>query len=147
MKKTDIAYMAGLFDGEGTVGIQKQKSKTSKAGYTYVMRVRLAISDRWIIEWFRMAWGGNVHFRKPSKIGWLTIWVWQVNGKNAIDFLTAIKPYAILKQSQIEVALRFQERRWKKVIRGRHKTEEELALDEVDKILCFELKHNQLVRG
>ena len=45
MKKTDLAYTAGIMDGEGSIGIARHKSKSCKRGYTLELCVQITSSD------------------------------------------------------------------------------------------------------
>ena len=56
MNQNDIAYMAGLFDGEGHVEYKKrlvkQKKGKNKAYKTWSIRCEMSMTDRGVMEWF-----------------------------------------------------------------------------------------------
>lgn len=64
-----LAYMAGIFDGEGSVGI----TKTQPRRYTnprYTARVMIGMTEKEIVQLFADRYGGSllverVHGRKP----------------------------------------------------------------------------------
>lgn len=41
MKRTDLAYIAGVFDGEGCIHISKQAGKAYRYGYIFRLIVTL----------------------------------------------------------------------------------------------------------
>ncbi len=100
MKKTDLAYMAGLFDGEGCVQI-------AKSGH-YSLACQVSMANEFMPSWFRFSFGGSVHLRPRIGENWKDQWVWTIHGPKAARFLEAILPYLILKKPQAEIGLKFQ---------------------------------------
>ena len=52
--ETDKAYIAGLFDGEGSIYYKKLfvKKKDKKKGYyTWQIRMELSMTDKDVVEW------------------------------------------------------------------------------------------------
>lgn len=108
MKKTDLAYFAGLFDGEGCISIIHQ----TKKGRPYLtLMVQIVNTRPWVCQSFKFTFSGRVIFRKAFRKHWQDYWAWAANGKQALDFLRVIKPYLKLKQGEAEVAIKFQEMR------------------------------------
>lgn len=101
-----IAYLAGLFDGEGCVFISRKKS--TGVNPSYGVSVSISNCHRGILELLRRAYGGYVkHYNetRPNQRDWFT---WQLSGgKMAASFLTAIRPYSIIKAEEIDLALEF----------------------------------------
>ena len=130
MKRTDLAYAAGIIDGEGYIGITVHRTQGRKPYYQ--MRVRVKNTNEWLIQWLRFGFGGSFYthpilpYRKP-------VWEWGIETNKASAFLHLIYPYLQFKKPQAELAIRFQEAKHK---RGpRHLTEEEMALEETQRIL------------
>lgn len=92
------SYFAGLFDGEGYVGISKSSSKN------YNLRVVIAQKKTEVLYIAKEIWSGNVYIQKKTNCG-----VWDIKGKLAEKFLRDIQPYSIVKKSQIEVGLEFRD--------------------------------------
>src|SRR5215813_9606902 len=62
----DLAYTAGLVDGEGWIGIAKW-SKEGYAGYTATLSVTM--TDRPVLEWVSSVFpGGRFYVRPLSKL-------------------------------------------------------------------------------
>lgn len=102
-----LAYTAGIIDGEGYIGIMHHKRKTRSSSYERVLKV--GNTNEHLIDWLVHMYGGHKETvnqkgsRKPS-------WNWILWGEKAVDLLTQIYPYSIIKKSQIDVFLRFQRR-------------------------------------
>ena len=92
-----LAYIAGIFDGEGCVSIRKSDRVT----FSIEMRDPQAI--RLISSILRLK--PNHYFRKDQDY-----YIWRVESsrKNLVKrFLTSILPYVRVKKDQIKVALSF----------------------------------------
>jgi len=108
MKKTDLAYIAGIVDGEGTVGIARMRRKESKS-WTYTLRVSVQMSAEFIARWLQFSFGGRVYPRRWSGQNWKAQYQWVISGEEAGGFLKAILPYLRLKRAQAELVFRFME--------------------------------------
>jgi len=137
MKKTDLAYLAGIFDGEGCIVIHKRKTGKGILHPGYHIEVNLANTNEWIVRQFQFSFGGNIYLRKKQTCQSRTIWAWQVSARKALDFLAVIKAYLKLKRAQAEIAITFQSSK----TRGgsRPLSEKELAVAEASKILISNL--------
>ena len=51
MSKLVAAYLAGLIDGDGYLGIVKQKRATYKNGIMYYAAIKIGMCDKKIIQW------------------------------------------------------------------------------------------------
>lgn len=94
INKTELAYLAGFFDGEGSVGI-----------YTQKYSVNITNCDPRVLQQFQKHWGGKIHTIKWYDLTRQDKYVWQLYGHNSRRFLEAILPYVISKKSQIEIYL------------------------------------------
>ena len=132
MLETELAYVAGIIDGEGSIGIYQQKAR----GYrSKVMRVTVDNTDEWLIRQLLMWFGGHINRRSDHRGNRKDVWQWYVESKKAGNFLRLILPYVRMKRPQVELALQFQER--KHPCRGH--TEEELALEEAERLLMHKM--------
>ncbi len=104
MKETEIAYIAGLFDGEGSASVLYPKA--SKNGKRYKKLVaRIAQCDRTVLDWVAELTGyGTVHEKSDKRDRaktWTLCHDYQVAYKNARLFLTLIEPYLIVKRDHV----------------------------------------------
>lgn len=94
----DIRYIAGFFDGEGWVGIEK-----------YGGRTRIVVSigqvDNRPLKKIQEQFGGLLRLRLKSNDSY--IYEWRVRDRRAINFLVAIRPYLIVKRQGVNRAFRY----------------------------------------
>lgn len=112
MTETQLAYAAGIIDGEGYIGINKKYSKTHSSGYQYHIRIDVTMTDFCIPIWLQSQFGGSVYIHKGINKPDMR---WNITCRDAEKFLIAILPFLIVKKKQAELALQFQSRR----LRGR----------------------------
>jgi len=107
MERTDLAYMAGIVDGEGFIGIDsccKRKNKPS----AYQLRVGVVNTNRELLEWIKENFEGSVSSRgKPTSIKHKQSYQWRVEAKKAGKLLRLIRPYLIIKREQANIGLEF----------------------------------------
>ncbi len=131
-----LAYTAGIVDGEGSIFIAKHKSPRCKLGYTLDMKVSVVNTDEWLTLWLESQYGGRSY---PKKLidGNKPAFEWIISGSHALDFLEEIVPYLCLKKHQAEIAISFQK---KKHWGGRTlDNEAEMAIQEAERILLCSL--------
>ena len=110
-EQLSAAYLAGLFDGEGslfiTVRVVPRKSPT------HALKLVITNTYKPILERIQRQFGGAVYRKARSVTTPPSVrecWFWVTGAWKAAEFLRYVKDDAIIKQSQIEVALEFQER-------------------------------------
>lgn len=111
MTDAELAYAAGLIDGEGCITIDKPggvdrltKYRTPRAGL--ILRVRVYNSNEAMITWLHTRFGGTAKKAKyKQKAYHLDQWYWQLLGKNAAAFLQQIHPFLVAKKTEAEFAL------------------------------------------
>jgi len=107
MEISDVAYIAGLFDGEGSVDFAKRKEKKRGKIYT-VQRIlmRIEMTDEPVLRWVHEKLGvGTVRKRNRSpsvKAHWKDRWVYSVRFREAYYVCKLIWPYAQVKLHKIE---------------------------------------------
>lgn len=102
IEPTEVAYFAGFFDGEGSVGAYPKYG---------VYRASLTNTDVRALRRARELWGGAIlcqtaatraRMSHPSR---RDTWRWELAGHSARDFLEAIRPFVKLKGDQIDTYL------------------------------------------
>ena len=70
----EVAYMAGLFDGEGHVEYKKrlvkQKKGKNKAYRTWSIRCEMSMTDKGVMEWFHETVGFGTLNKREAKKSW-----------------------------------------------------------------------------
>lgn len=108
MTKRDCRIAAGLFMGEGSVGIYRQHRKDRE--FSYVLRVQLGMNDKDVVFWLHQHWGGCVT-HCTAKHRTRVHHCWRLYSRASIPFLKDIRPFVFgEKLPQIILALDFQSR-------------------------------------
>ncbi len=126
MTEVQIAYLAGFFDGEGTIGIYTDN------GSRYVVRISLSNTSKESVYLFKQYFGGCVFTQKRNeqKPTWRTVYRWQIGNTQADRFFEIITPYLRLKYRQAKLAIQFRARRNPLERLGKKR-----RLDEADRLL------------
>jgi len=125
MKKSDLIYSAGFFDGEGYVSMRRRKAYRRNCNYINI-GCGVCQSDEHVINWFKSVFGGSVTHRKRNK-NYREMWDWDLSCNKAKEFLKLVLPYLKVKKKQVEIVINFQENR--KQTRGR-KTRYDIDFEE-----------------
>lgn len=100
MTDAELAYIAGIFDGEGCINFSTQK------GTVYV-RVIVSNTDYRIIQHLSTSFGGAIVKLKKVNEKWKDSWQWILAWSAAVDFLEQISPWLIIKQHQAQVVFAY----------------------------------------
>lgn len=116
MKKETLAYIAGFFDGEGSITIH-ENCKPSPRGLSpnHTMQVSIGNTDPTILAMLHDEFGGSFVPRKLVSTNHRLVYQWIIRARKALPFLVAIRPYLVMKAKQADVAIAFQQ---KKSMRG-----------------------------
>lgn len=105
MKKQDLIYYAGFFDGEGCVSLCKKKGNSYKRGYSYQLVVTIANTNKNILEPLHKEHGGYYQrVENKSTPQGRDIYVWRILCDKGLRFLKDIYPFVRMKKRQIEIA-------------------------------------------
>jgi hypothetical protein len=141
--KVDLSlpYLAGFFDGEGSIGIY-----TNGLGTGRTLRVQLTQTvtpqSTALLTAMRDRWGGSLcPFNRTLR---RNAWNWQVSAGKGIVFLHDVRPWLLLKADQADVVLAW----WPKRIGPRRGADGRLlpmlpetrAVDELAQRMLHDLK-------
>ena len=109
IRESDAAYMAGLFDGEGSIDFTKRKEKKRSGTYN-CRRVSMEISmtDQSVIRWVHEVLGVGTVVKKPRKglrkdgTKYLMQWRWRCTFRDAYYVCRVLWPYAHTKLPKIQ---------------------------------------------
>ena len=90
-KKPNLSYLAGFFDGEGCIRINKTHGH-------YALIIQVSQCNRWVLELFKMHFGGSIHHREQSRY---PSSMWSISSWKASAFLEIIEPYLMLKKLRL----------------------------------------------
>ena len=116
--ETDRAYIAGLFDGEGSIYFAKRLEKKKKhkgKGYRLANAQRISMeitmTDRSVLQWVHEVLKVGTLVRKPRKglrkdgTKYLTQWKWRCTFRDAYYVCTLIWPWSHTKLPKINQIL------------------------------------------
>lgn len=106
---TTLAYLAGLFDGEGSIVITLVKPGKSNRLKTPSHRLDIGITNtnKDILDWLIETLGGCLCKGKVCS-GDKPCWMWRISCQEAKTFLMAIRPFMRIKHLQADLAIEFQ---------------------------------------
>ena len=115
MTNEDAAYIAGLFDGEGSIYYAKRKEKKKKhngKGYRYSMSQRISMeitmTDEHVIRWVHEVLAVGTVVRKPRKglrkdgTKYLMQYKWRCTFRDAYQVCRLIWPWSKTKLEKLE---------------------------------------------
>lgn len=111
--ETDLAYMAGIIDGEGSVSIwstrRNANARNDGSAPAWVLEVVVVNTDKTLIDWCEARFGGssNLRRRPPEKSFWKDVYRWRCSGIHAEALLRRVRPWLIIKASQADLAFEF----------------------------------------
>lgn len=115
---TDLAYWAGLIDGEGHIGIKEVRR--NDRGENYQGRFSLRMSDRGIILAFAEAFGMTVSDRTYSnEISTSDLSVTEAGCGQAARVVDILLPYLRLKHRQAELVIQLEQEKRQPGLRTR----------------------------
>lgn len=111
----DLAYAAGMIDGDGCVSVNKSSYIQKGGGRSYMITVRVSQKLPEIPEWFASKFGGKVRIMGKGKtainglgktVFFPPLYSWELTCNNAANFLEAILPFLLVKKERSGVAIK-----------------------------------------
>ena len=115
ISQSDISYIAGIFDGEGSLYFARRREKKKKhngKGHRYCMSQRISMeitmTDEFVIKWIHEVLGVGTVVKKPRKglrkdgTKYLMQWKWRCTFRDCYYVCKLIWPDAKVKLSKIE---------------------------------------------
>jgi len=112
---TDKAYIAGLFDGEGSIYFAKRPEKKKKhkgKGYrisnSQRISMEITMTDRSVLQWVHEVLGCGTLVKKPRKglrkdgTKYLMQWKWRCTFRDAFYVCCLLWPFAHTKLPKIQ---------------------------------------------
>ena len=112
---TDKAYIAGLFDGEGSIYFAKRAEKKKKhkgKGYrisnSQRISMEITMTDRSVLQWVHEVLGVGTLVKKPRKglrkdgTKYLMQWKWRCTFRDAFYVCCLLWPFAHTKLPKIQ---------------------------------------------
>jgi hypothetical protein len=96
MEISEIAWLAGLLEGEGWFGLQKRKGQRPQ------LQVQLAMTDEDIVARVAALWGTAYRKEKPrgGRVGNKAMYRTKVTGGRAVRIMWAVAPWLGARRSE-----------------------------------------------
>lgn len=137
MTETELAYIAGFFDGEGSINIRRRK----RSGRTnYSLSISMTQTNELVLcEMADILEVGSVRKMKTHKSK-KDAWRWDAGNGAAYKVLLKILPYLRVKNLEAEHALRFHNWKICNIPKGTAATEEQTARMEEMKLQLQDMR-------
>ena len=103
-RSTDLAWAAGITDGEGCLYIS---NTTSQGHPAYTLYLQIKMCHKGAIEQFAKISSGRAYQKEMTPSG-RKIWKCTLAGRKAADFLREMLPFLTVKKAEAKVAIKFQ---------------------------------------
>ncbi len=103
--ETELAYLAGIIDGEGCVYIYKRKTRNNHTDF--FPRLQLITTSKLLHDWIHKVFGGMIFNRKTSNPKWKQRFEWYTTRNLMDEILEKILPYMVIKKSHIQIMIEF----------------------------------------
>ena len=101
LREADIGYIAGLFDGEGSITYKKYKEKKKTGTYDcWRIVMEMSMTDKSVLVWFHEMLGCGT-LRKKPRPGHKMQWRWRCSFRDAYYVARLFWPYSHTKLDTI----------------------------------------------
>lgn len=110
IKRADLIWAAGLFDGEGCISLSQRSPQrfNGAINYNYTVILKVTMCHRPTVERLhRMFGAGTIHRQRVQKSHYSRPWIWFCNRTNAEFVLRQIRPWLFTKASEADLAMEF----------------------------------------
>jgi hypothetical protein len=107
-----LAYMAGIIDGEGSLVIGNYSSNKKTGAIHYHTALEINKTDEGLIHWLHHTFGGNIvnyTAKQTPKNSRQAVFRWIANGDRLTHICEEVLPYLVVKRKQAELMLRMRE--------------------------------------
>ena len=105
MKKEELAYAAGIIDGEGSISIVRIAPKRGRVSPAFDIDISVAMTDDVAVRWLYITFGGCFSTFQPKNLAYRKSYRWHLYGSLPDAFLKKIQPFIKVKAPQVAIAL------------------------------------------
>ena len=125
---TSAAYLAGLIDGEGSIGLFINHCPTRRSTKGAVIaRLKIGMCDEALIKWLQSHTesGTVTSWKHKESPKWKPCWVIAWHGRHAAAVINAVWPYLRLKRPQAKLLMQWIDiaMEWQAKLGGRARTD------------------------
>jgi hypothetical protein len=112
----DLAYFAGIIDGEGCFCLHNHGT------HRFGAQLQVGNTDPRLLEWIQSRFGGSVNMERRTNKAHKPVWRWIAHVDNLTELITAILPFLIVKRDQADLMLAYRRTLAPKISTGRSTT-------------------------
>ena len=102
----DINYLAGLFDGEGSVSYKQYMRKRThheKAYPTWQIRLEIAMTDEKVLNWVRDTFNVGTTGERKVRPGRKRQWRWRCSHRGAYEMSKMLVEHCKVKKDKLQM--------------------------------------------
>ncbi len=110
LSEAELAYMAGIVDGEGTIGVFREITPKRKAEFRYRAALEVSNTDEDVIDWLQVKFGGYTNCtneRTAREKGHKLMYKWHCKVSDIGSLLKTLMPYLRIKKANAATVLQF----------------------------------------
>jgi hypothetical protein len=104
-RETDLAYIAGIIDGEGYVGVKRSNPKKDTVSPAYHARIQVRMVDKPAIAFLANTLGGTFYKESPHVANGRPLYCYQASDATAERILRTLRPHLRVKAQQADNVL------------------------------------------
>jgi hypothetical protein len=105
----DRAYLSGLFDGEGSISVEREVRKDRGGQLRFRPVIAVSNTDRSVLDLFKSkvghGWIYRVNRKGEEAEKWKPLYIWKAKGGSARFVVELILPYLQIKRPQADLIL------------------------------------------
>ena len=95
----DLAYFAGIIDGEGCICISRTRNHIEKTNL-YIAKLLISNTDEGLINWIERRFNGRIGISPPRKINHRIAYTINWQNWEAINLLKKVEKFLIIKRNR-----------------------------------------------
>ena len=100
LSAAELAYFAGLVDGEGSIYLRKGERGNLQ------MRLQMVNTNELLIDWVQIRFGGRKYLvERVTRANHKPLYHWHLPSQSAVEVLRSITPYLVAKRAQADLAI------------------------------------------
>lgn len=103
-----LAYMAGIMDGEGTFYIGNYSGNRKNGDKHYQTVIAICSTDKCLIDWLYATFEGSTRQYTPNQMAKncrKQVYRWQATSNRLLHICEEILPYLVIKKRQCEIMI------------------------------------------
>ena len=111
----DYRWLAGFFDGDGSLGIYYRKPRKDHLNGEYFIRAQITQNNEPFMKWLANKTNANIHYQNGEnhETTWGNSYIVYWTHAKAEIFLQLIAPYIVLKKKELDLIFEFRSKQRK----------------------------------